>query len=131
MAERTTSYAKSVEGLHHEESALDRARALRDQFAHAQEQNNEKQKPREAERPQDGTQKGETEKSGSQMVREDAPVLRPTPSGPMRQPDLQVARSKVAKEHDAAARKAEALKLAQQLRQQQQKSHDHDRDRER
>ena len=129
MAERTTSYAKSVEGLHHEESALDRARALRDQFAHAQEQNNEKQKPREAERPQDGTQKGETEKSGSQMVREDAPVLRPTPSGPMRQPDRQAAYSKVAKEQDAAARKAEALKLAQQLRQQQQKSHDHDRER--
>jgi hypothetical protein len=78
--ERTTSFAKSVEGLHKEESALDRARSLRDQFTHAQEQNNEKQKPREAEKPQ-----GETEKSGSAMVKDDAPVLRPTPNGPMRQ----------------------------------------------
>src|ERR1039458_4405543 len=83
--ERTTSFAKSVEGLHHEESALDRARALRDQFVHAQEQNNEHGKPREAERPQDGSARGETEKSGSQMIKDDAPVLRPTPSGPMRQ----------------------------------------------
>jgi hypothetical protein len=129
--ERTTSFAKSVEGLHHEESALDRARALRDQFLHAQEQNNERHKPREAERPQDGTQKGETEKSGSQMVREDAPVMRPTPSGPMRQMDRQANASRVAKEHDNAARKAEAAKLAQQLKDRQQKSHDHDRDRER
>src|SRR5713226_1750853 len=77
--ERTTSFAKNVEGLHKEESALDRAKSLRDQFTHAQEQNNEKQKPREAEKPQD------TEKSGSQMVSTDAPVLRPTPNGPMRQ----------------------------------------------
>src|ERR1039458_4183741 len=30
MADRPTSAAKSVEGLHHEESALDRARALRE-----------------------------------------------------------------------------------------------------
>src|ERR1017187_1178122 len=51
MADRPTSAAKSVEGLHHKESALDRARALRDRFTHAQEQNNEKQKPREAEKP--------------------------------------------------------------------------------
>jgi hypothetical protein len=131
MAERTTSFAKSVEGLHYEESALDRARALRDQFNHAKEQNNEQQKPREAERPQDGTQKGESEKSGSQMVRDDAPVLRPTPSGPMRQPDRQAAYGKLAKERSAEERKAEAMKLAQQLRDRQQKSHDHERDRDR
>src|SRR5216683_1440033 len=99
--ERTTSFAKSVEGLHHEESALDRARALRDQFVHAQEQH--AQKPREAERPQ-----GEAEKSGSQMVKQDAPVLRPTPSGMMRQPDRQAFSSKMAKERGAEQKKIES-----------------------
>ena len=129
--ERATSFAKSVEGLHHEESALDRARALRDQFAHAQEQNNEKQKPREAEKPQDGTQKGETEKSGSQMIREDAPGMRPTPSGPMRQPDRQAAYGRLAKERSAENRKIEAAKMAQEFKARQQQTHDHERDRER
>src|ERR1039458_5169137 len=97
--ERTTSFAKSVEGLHHEESALDRARSLRDQFVHAQEQNNAQQKSREAEKPRD-----ETEKSGSQMVREDAPGMRPTPSGPMRQPDRQAAYGRVAEGRGAGKR---------------------------
>lgn len=93
--ERTTSFAKSVEGLHKEESALDRARSLRDQFTHAQEQNNEKQKPRETAR-----QQGETEKSGSQMVKQDAPALQPTPNGNMRQAaDRFAAYRKLAKEH--------------------------------
>jgi hypothetical protein len=129
MADRTTSFAKSVDGLHHEESALDQARALRDQFLKAQEQNNEQQKSREVEKPQDGAQKGETEKSGSPMIRQDAPVMRPTPSGPMRQPDRQAAYGKLAKERSAEDRKAEALKLAQQVRDAQQNSHHHDRDR--
>jgi len=128
MADRPTSLAKSVDGLHHEESALDRARALRDQFAHAQEQNNEKQKPREAEKPH-----GETEKSGSQMVKDDAPVLRPTPSGPMRQtPDRQIASAKLAKEHnDAAEKLQQAEKMREAFKAQQQRTHDHERDRER
>jgi hypothetical protein len=126
MAERPTSFAKSVEGLHKEESALDRAPALRDQFQHAQEQNNEKQKAREAERPRE-----DTEKSGSQMVRQDAPAMRPTPSGPMRQPDRQAAYGKLAKERTAEDRKLDAAKMAQEFRERQQKSHDHDRDRER
>ena len=132
MAERTTSFAKSVEGLHHEESALDRARALRDQFVQAQEQNNERQKPREAEKPQDGAQKGETEKSGSQMVRQDAPVLRPTPSGPMRQmSDRQASAVKLGKEHDNADAKLEAARKAQEaFKARQGKSHDHERDRD-
>ena len=125
--ERTTSFAKSVEGLHKEESALDRARSLRDQFTHAQEQNNEKQKPREAEKPQD------TEKSGSQMVSTDAPVLRPTPSGPMRQmADRQASAAKLSKERNDSAQK---LQQAQQMRdafkERQQKSPDHGHDRER
>jgi hypothetical protein len=124
--ERTTSFAKSVEGLHKEESALDRAKSLRDQFTHAQEQNNEKQKPREAEKPQD------TEKSGSQMVSTDAPVLRPTPSGPMRQmADRQAAQTKLSKERTDSAQK---LQQAQQMRdafkERQQKSPDHGHDRE-
>src|ERR1022692_1285231 len=106
--ERTTSFAKSVEGLHKEESPLDRAKSLRDQFTHAQEQNNEKQKPREAEKPQ------ETEKSGSQMVSTDAPVLRPTPSGPMRQmADRQASQTKLSKERTDSAQK---LQQAQQMR---------------
>ena len=126
MADRPTSAAKSVEGLHHEESALDRARSLRDQFTHAQEQNNEKQKPREAEKPQD------TEKSGSQMVSTDAPVLRPTPSGPMRQmADRQASVAKLSKERTDSAQK---LQQAQQMRdafkERQQKSPDHGHDRE-
>jgi hypothetical protein len=131
MAERTTSFAKTVEGLHHEESALDRAKALSDQFVKAQEQNNEQQKPREAERPQDGTQKGEGEKSGSQMVRQDAPVLRPTPSGPMRQPDRTAAYSKLAKERHAEQKKIDAAEMARQFKARQQKAHSHDHDRER
>jgi hypothetical protein len=126
MAERPTSFAKSIEGLHHEDSALDRVRALRDQFRHAQEQNNEIQKPREAERPRD-----ETDKSGSQMVRQDAPVMRPTPNGPMRQPDRQAAYGKLAKERSAEDRKMDAVRMAEKFRERQQKSHDHDRDRER
>jgi hypothetical protein len=128
MADRPTSIAKSVDGLHHEESALDRARALRDQFAHAQEQNNEKQKPREAEKPH-----GETEKSGSQMVKNDAPVLRPTPSGPMRQtPDRQIASAKLAKEqNDASEKLQQAEKMREALKARQQQTHDHERDRER
>ena len=124
--ERTTSFAKSVEGLHHEESALDRARSLRDQFAHAQEQNNEKQKPREAEKPH-----GETEKSGSQMIRDDRPLMRPTPSGPMRAPDRQAAYGRVAKERSAENRKIEAAKIAHDFKARQHKSHDHERDHER
>jgi hypothetical protein len=126
MAERPTSFAKSIEGLHQEESALDRARALRDQFQHAQEQNNDKQKTREAERPRD-----ETEKSGSQMVRQDAPVMRPTPSGPMREPDRQAAYGKLAKERRAENQKLDAAKMAQEFRERQQKSHDQERDRDR
>jgi hypothetical protein len=128
MADRPTSFAKSVEGLHHEESALDRARALRDQFKHAQEQNNEKQKPREAEKPQ-----GETEKGGSQMVRNDRPGLHLTPNGPMRStPDRYAAATKLGKEHDNEDAKIEAARKAQAaFKARQGKSHDHERDRER
>lgn len=125
--ERTTSFAKSVEGLHKEESALDRARSLRDQFVHAQEQNNEKQKPREAEKPQDAG------KSGSQMVATDAPVLRPTPNGPMRQmADRQASMAKLSKERTDQARKLqEAQQMRDAFKERQQPSHDHGNDRER
>ena len=125
--ERTTSFAKSVEGLHKEESALDRAKSLRDQFTHAQEQNNEKQKPREAEKPQD------TEKSGSAMVKDDAPVLRPTPSGPMRQaPDRYAASTRLGQEYDTDEAKIEAARKAQEaFKARQQQDRDQERDRER
>src|ERR1022692_399223 len=118
--ERTTSFAKSVEGLHKEESALDRARSLRDQFTHAQEQSNQKQ----AERPR------EAEKAGSQMVKDDKPVLRPTPSGPMRQmPDRQAATAKLGQEHNNAEAKIEAARKAQEsFKARQQQDHDQERD---
>ena len=123
MADRPTSVAKSVEGLHHEESALDRARALRDQFARAQN-DNQQQKESQTERPP---------AEGSQMVKEDAPVLRPTPSGPMRAtPDRYAAATKLGKEHDNADAKLEAARKAQEtFKARQGKSHDHDRDHER
>jgi hypothetical protein len=123
MADRPTSVAKSIEGLHQEQSALDRARALRDQFAHAQEQNNQK----ETDRPR------ETDKAGSQMVKDDRPVLRPTPSGPMRQaPDRYAAVSKLKQEHDSADAKIEAARKAQEtFKARQQQDHDQERDRER
>ena len=128
MADRPTSFAKSVEGLHHEESALDRARALRDQFKHAQEQNNESQKPREAEKP-----RGETEKSGSPMIRNHKQHPQLTPNGPMRTgPDRYASATDLNKEHRSADAKIEAArKLQRALEAHQGKSHEHDRDRDR
>jgi hypothetical protein len=122
MADRPTSAAKSVEGLHHEESALDRARSLKAQFVRAQN-DNQQQKESQAEKPP----------AGSQMVREDRPVLRPTPNGPMRQmPDRQAATARLDKEHDnAAAKMAAAQKAQEAFKARQQQIHDHDRDRER
>src|SRR6267154_518215 len=118
MADRPTSVAKSVEGLHHEESALDRARALREQFARAQN-DNQQQKERQTEKPP---------AEGSQMVKEDAPVLKPTPSGPMRHsPDRYAAATKLGKEHDNADAKTEAARKAQEtFKSRQGKSHDHE-----
>lgn len=123
MADRPTSVAKSVEGMHHEESALDRARALREQFARAQN-DNQQQKERQTERPP---------AQGSQMVKEDAPVLKPTPSGPLRQmADRQAAAAKLGKEHDNAGSKMEAAQKAQEaFKARQQQIHDNERDRER
>ena len=120
--ERTTSVAKSVEGLHHEQSALDRARALREQFARAQHDNHHP-KERETEKPP----------AGSQMVKEDRPALKPTPTGPMRQmQDRQTAAAKLGKEHDNAAARIEAAQKAQEaFKARQQQNHDHERDRER
>ncbi len=121
MADRPTSSAKSVEGLHHEESALDRARSLRDQFVRAQN-DNQKQKETESEKPP----------AGSQMVREDAPVLKPTPSGPMRQmSDRQANAVKLGKEHNNADAKMEAAKKAQETYNARHgKSHDQEHDRD-
>ena len=121
MADRPTSAAKSVEGLHQEESALDRFLSLREQFARAQN-DNQKQKETEAEKPP----------AGSQMIKEDAPALKPPPSGPMRQmSDRQAAYGKLAKERSAENKKIEAAKMAQEFKARQNKSHDHERDRER
>ncbi len=129
MADRTTSVAKSVEGLHQEESALDYALVLRNQFRHAQEQSNQKENQRQSEKPH-----GETEKSGSQMIKEDAPTLKPTPSGPMRQnPDREASGAKLENERaKEAAKLEEARKLRDQyLAQHPSHSRDHDHDRDR
>jgi hypothetical protein len=66
------------------------------------------------------------------MVSTDAPVLRPTPSGPMRQmADRQASAAKLSKERNDSAQK---LQQAQQMRdafkERQQKSPDHGHDRE-
>jgi hypothetical protein len=126
MADRPTSAAKSVEGLHHEESALDRALALRDQFARAQNQQ-EHQRERETQQSKGAAQQG------SQMVKDSKPPLAPTPKGPMRQsPERQAYNAKLGKEHENAEAKLEAArKLQESLKARQGKSHDHDRDHER
>jgi hypothetical protein len=123
MADRPTSVAKSVEGLHHEESALDRARALRDQFARAQN-DNQQHKERQTERPP---------AQGSQTIKEDAPVLKPTPSGPMREtPERQAYAAKQQKEHERENAKLDAAKKAHEIfKARQGKSPDHERDHER
>src|ERR1035437_8420059 len=120
MAARPTSAANSVEGLHHEECALDRALGLRDQFACAQN-DNQQQKETEAEKPP----------AGSQMIRADAPVLRPTPHGPMRQmPDRQASAAKLGKEHDNADARIEAARHAQEaFKARQPESHDRSEER--
>ena len=84
----------------------------------------EQQKERQTERPP---------AEGSQMVKNDAPVLRPTPSGPMRRtPDRYAAATKLGKEHDSADAKIEAARKAQEtFKSRQGKSHDHERDHER
>jgi len=91
MKERSTSFSKSLEGLHHEENALDKTSPLKDKFEPAKEQDNEP-----GPHPVD-------EGRGSDTVKTDAPHLRPTPSGPMRDvPDRYAAATKLGKERDEA-----------------------------
>jgi hypothetical protein len=123
MADRPTSVAKSVEGLQHDESALDRARALRDQFARVQNDNQQNKEQQTERQPA----------AGSRMVRQDAPALRPTPTGPMRAgPDRSAFARKLGKEHDQADAKIEAAKKAHEaFKARQGKTHDRERDHER
>ena len=67
------------------------------------------------------------------MVSTDAPVLRPTPNGPMRQmADRQAAQTKLSKERTDSARKLqEAQQMRDAFKERQQPSHDHGNDRER
>jgi hypothetical protein len=117
--ERTTSFAKTVDGLHKEESTLDRARALKEQFDRAQNDNQQQKERPPAE--------------GSQMVKDDAPALKPAPSGPMREAsDRQTNVARLEKEfNNAAARIEEAKKAQETFKARQGKSRDHDRDHER
>ena len=121
-----TSHAKTQDGLVHQESPLDRARALKEQFNRAANQQ-EKQQSRETEQVKSGTQQG------SQTIKEDAPVLKPTPSGPMREtPDRQAYAAKQQKEHERENAKLDAAKKAHEIfKARQGKSPDHERDRER
>ena len=119
MADRTTSFAKSIEGLTHPESALDHARRLRDAFLQRQA---EPEHERRQERPDD---------RGSALIRQDAPVPRLAPSGPMRGPaDRQAAATRLGGERERENRKITAAELAHEFRRHQQ-SRDHGRDHER
>lgn len=119
--QRTTSHAKSVDGLVQQESALDRARSLKEEFERAQKQQGHQ---KQSERSKGGAQQD------SQMIRDDARTLRPTPTGPMRQgPDQTAYASKLQNERAREDEKLRAAKLAQEVRARQGKSHDHDRDR--
>ena len=116
--ERSTSFSKNIEGLHHEESALDKTSPLKDKFVHAEEQDNQR-----------GPKAVEPEQSGSQMVKDDAPHLRPTPSGPMRDiPDRYAAATKLGKEHDEAD---ERIRRAIEAKARQRQGREQDRERER
>ena len=89
--ERSTSFSKNIEGLHHEENALDKTSPLKEDFHPAKEQDNEP-----------GPHPVEPGR-GSDMVKDDAPHLRPTPSGPMRDiPDRYASATKLGKERDEA-----------------------------
>jgi hypothetical protein len=121
---RGTSAAKNVDGLTHQESALDRARALKEQFNRAAS-HQEQQQSKETEQSKGSAQQG------SQMVKKDAPPTRPKPPSPMLALDRQAAHGNVAKERSAEDRKIEAAKIAQQFRDRQGKSNDHDHDHER
>jgi hypothetical protein len=108
--DRATSFAKGLDGLVQKNSALARARALKEQFNRAANQQ-EQQQSRETEQAKSGTQQG--------SVKEDASALRPTPTGP---------KSKLAKERDSEAAKLEAAKKAQETyKARHSKSHDHER----
>jgi hypothetical protein len=113
--ERSTSFSKNVEGLHNEKSALDHEKPLSDKFNPAPEQDN---KPTVV-------PPGE----GSRMVQQDAPHLRPTPSGPMRDiPDRYAATTKLGQERDDAdARIRKAIEA--KARQRQGREQDHERER--
>jgi hypothetical protein len=119
MADRTTSFAKSIESLTHPESALDEARRLRDAFTRrAEHQQIERQK----ERPED---------RGSWLIANDAPAPRPAPSGPMRWPaDREASATRMSAERNRENRKIAAAELAHAFRQRQ-PPRGHERDRER
>jgi len=121
--DRTTSFAKTVDGLVHEETALDRARRIKDHYHRAV---NDNPPPKEKER--------ETEKPpvGSQMIKDDRPVLRPTPSGSMRQPDRQVAYGRLAQEKTAENKKLDrARRMHEAFKARQGPNHTHEREQDR
>ena len=115
MDERSTSVSKNIEGLHHEENALDRTEPLKDMFTPAPEQDNELKVVPPGE--------------GSRMVQQDAPHLRPTPSGPMRDiPDRYAAATKLGKEHDEADQRIRRA-IEAKARQRQEREKDQGRER--
>jgi hypothetical protein len=119
---RTTSFAKEVDGLVQQENALDRALALKEQFKQAQNQHQQS--------PQVEKAKGDAQQ-GSQMVKSDAPALRPTPKGLMRdRPDEQSFDARLEKERAAEDQKLENARKAQEAyNSRQHNGPDRDRDR--
>lgn len=124
--DRPTSIAKGLDGLAQKDTALDRALKLRELYNRAAKQQ-EHQQSKESDRAQSGTQQG------SEMVKEDAPALKPVPSGPMRQiPDRQTYNAKLEKERANSEAKIEEAKKAQEVcKARQQQNRDLDQDRER
>ena len=79
MADRHTSAAKNVDGLHHEESTLDRALRLRDEF-------NRAHRPEERE-------KAEAQKAAPERPPDRSAVHTPAPGLHLKPPDGQVRRA--------------------------------------
>lgn len=124
--ERATSIAKSLDGLAQKDSALDRALKLKDLY-------NRTANPQEHQQTREADQSRNGDQQGSKMVKEDAPTLRPTPSGPMRQmTDDKIYDAKLQKERANEEAKIEAARKAQEaFKDRQQQDRDQERDRER
>lgn len=110
---RTTSHAKSVEGLYQEENALDRARALKEDFERAVNE-----QAREKTRPQERT--SETPSSSGYAPK---PEMHLRPDGPARRAvDRAIDNKQRSKENKLSQEAQRALDLAKDFKQAKQKN---------